>query len=255
MEKPTGPEQADSKDNLAPRVVVSQPMFFPWYGLLEQIKLCDSFVFYDDVQYSKGSFSNRVQVKTPQGVRWLTVPLRDVHLGQNINKVSINNQKNWQKSLTNTLQQAYAKSPYKHEMLSLVESVFCRQYDSLCELSMASMTALLDYFDLAKHVEFYISSHMNVQGSSTQRVLDICQQLKAISYLTGHGAKHYLQHELFETAGIEVHYMDYGLHPYIQQNGEFTPYVSALDLIANCGKNGISHISGGEIPWRQFIHT
>lgn len=38
-------------------------MFFPWVGFLEQLKLVDVYVFYDDVQFSKGSFTNRVQVK------------------------------------------------------------------------------------------------------------------------------------------------------------------------------------------------
>jgi hypothetical protein len=39
-------------------VVISQPMFFPWVGMLEQLKLADTYVHYDDVQFEKGSFSN-----------------------------------------------------------------------------------------------------------------------------------------------------------------------------------------------------
>ena len=45
-------------------VVISQPMFFPWVGMFEQIALADVYVHYDDVQFSKGSFTNRVQLKT-----------------------------------------------------------------------------------------------------------------------------------------------------------------------------------------------
>ena len=45
------------------KVVISQSMFFPWVGFLEQLKLADVYVFYDDVQFSKGSFTNRVRVK------------------------------------------------------------------------------------------------------------------------------------------------------------------------------------------------
>lgn len=45
------------------KVVISQSMFFPGWVLLEQLKLADLYVFYDDVQFSKGSFTNRVQVK------------------------------------------------------------------------------------------------------------------------------------------------------------------------------------------------
>ncbi|MBC8123824.1 MAG: WbqC family protein, partial [Gemmatimonadaceae bacterium] len=56
-------------------VVISQPMLFPWIGMFEQICLADVYVHYDDVQFSKGSFSNRVQVKSASGSKWITVPL------------------------------------------------------------------------------------------------------------------------------------------------------------------------------------
>ena len=52
-------------------VVISQPMYFPWIGIFEQIRLADVFVFYDDVQFTRG-FINRVQYKTPQGTGWIT---------------------------------------------------------------------------------------------------------------------------------------------------------------------------------------
>src|SRR5690242_11364734 len=70
-------------------VVISQPMFFPWVGMLEQLRLADTYVHYDDVQFEKGSFSNRVQIKTQAGVKWLTVPLRDKKLGQRILDVQV----------------------------------------------------------------------------------------------------------------------------------------------------------------------
>ena len=55
-------------------VVVSQSMYFPWRGLLDQIRQADVFVYYDDVQLVRG-FCNRVHVKTLQGYKWITVPL------------------------------------------------------------------------------------------------------------------------------------------------------------------------------------
>ncbi|NBX37756.1 MAG: hypothetical protein EBR10_11170, partial [Planctomycetes bacterium] len=49
------------------RIVISQSMYFPWVGFLEQMSLADIFVVYDDVQFSKGSFTSRVQAKTAAG--------------------------------------------------------------------------------------------------------------------------------------------------------------------------------------------
>ena len=74
------------------KAVISQPMYFPWVGMFEQVRLCDIFVYYNDVQFSKGSFTNRVQIKAPnnEGFKWLTVPLKDLKLGSLINKTYIN---------------------------------------------------------------------------------------------------------------------------------------------------------------------
>ncbi len=70
------------------RVLITQSFLFPWVGLLEQVRLCDICVHYDDVQFSKGSFTNRVQLKLADGSRWMTVPLANFHLGQLINQSS-----------------------------------------------------------------------------------------------------------------------------------------------------------------------
>src|SRR5690606_29856763 len=89
---PMNPERSDTQPRGVKKplvIVISQPMYFPWVGQLEQLRLADTFVFYDDVQFSKGSFSNRVQIKTEAGMRWMTVPLKDLHLGQLINGVAL----------------------------------------------------------------------------------------------------------------------------------------------------------------------
>src|SRR5208283_4588627 len=123
---------------------------------------------------------------------------------------------------------------------------------SLAELSKASTMALIDYFGLRHDKKFYDSSALKTPGTSTQRLIDLCLHLNAKSYLTGHGAKHYLEHERFETLGIDVNYINYGLKEYTQVNGTFTPYVTALDLVANCGKEGSAFITGLSVPWRVF---
>lgn len=240
-------------ETVSNRVVISQPMYFPWVGILEQVRLSNVFVHYEDVQFTRGSFSNRVQVKTEAGMRWLTVPLKNHILGQLINEVEIDYRTDWQRSHRDILKQAYAKSEHKAEMLDLVDEVFSQRYDSLAELSKVSMMGLIRYFGLEDGRTFIDSPDLGIAGSSTQRVIDICVRLKAASYITGHGARNYLEHEAFEAQGIDVDYIGYGLSPYKQLHGPFTPYVTALDLVANCGKDGVHHIAGKQIPWREFI--
>lgn len=235
------------------RVVISQPMYFPWIGMLQQIRLCDIYVYYDDVQFSRGSFFNRVQIKTAQGIRWLTVPLGGFKLGQSINEVKIDNNRDWQSSQRSQLQQAYADTPFYLDMLNVVDGVFAKDYKYIGELAIASTNALTQYYLSTESKKFLLSSTMNIHGASSKRVIEICSALCAKTYLTGHGARNYLDHEGFEKEGIDVAYINYALEPYPQLHGEFTPYVSSLDLIANCGKDGLKLIQGAPVNWRDFI--
>lgn len=228
-------------------------MYFPWVGLMEQVRLADIFVHYDDVQYARGFF-NRVQVKTPGGTQWMTIPLKDMHRGQKIDEVIIDDRIDWRDQHRNLLQQNYHMAPFKHDMLALVDSVFCQSFTTLAEVSRASTLALANYFGLEKNREFILSKSLGIDGKSSKRLLDISLALGAHTYITGHGAKNYLDHGIFEDVGIEVHYMQYRQLPYQQLHGAFTPYVTSLDLIANCGRDGTHLIQSEAIHWKNFIH-
>jgi len=232
-------------------VAISQPMYFPWVGMMEQMRLADVWVHLDDAQFSKGGFFNRVQIKTDQGTPWLTVPLAESKLGQQLIETQMAKH-DWQRKHLASLSQAYAVAPHADEMLALAETVLRNETESLAALSVASMEALARYFNLLpENIQW--SSRMDVFGTGSARVLAICQTLGAERYVTGHGAREYLDHESFETAGIRVEYLDYAKQPYPQLHGAFTPFVSALDLAANCGRAGREVIASGTVYWKDFV--
>lgn len=228
-------------------------MFFPWVGLFEQIRQADVYVHYGDVQFSKGGFSNRVQVKTPQGIRWLTVPLEGRALGQSIEETRINRRIDWRSQHLGMLRGAYARAPYFREMLQLVDAVYSRSWRSIGELSRASIEILCGYFGLDAGCRFVDVRDLGIAGASSRRVRDIVAALGGRRYVTGWGASSYLDHGLFEDAAIRVEYMEYQKLPYPQLHGEFTPYVSALDLAANAGREGRNYIRSGTSYWKSWM--
>lgn len=239
-----------------PCVVISQPMYFPWRGLFEQIRLADIYVDYNDVQFARGGFVNRVQIKTEHGIRWLTVPLQAQKLGQLIREVRIDAGRNWQGEQLNQVRNAYRKAPFLKETLQLMEQVFEHRPVHLGELAQSSIDAVLDFYPTLRGGKRFLDSHrLAIPGNSTARVKSICESLEARTYLTGHGARHYFDHELLEDASISVRYIQYSLKPYPQLHGAFTPYVSMLDLIANCGAEGIQYLGGTSVSWQDFLST
>ena len=229
-------------------------MYFPWVGMLEQIQLADIFVFYNDVQFSRGFF-HRVQIKTAQGTPWITIPLRDYHRGQLIADVTVDNRQDWRQKHLALLAAAYRQAPFRDEMLKLVDRVFAMPLSTLAQVSRASMMGLANYFSLLPGRRFVDSESLQAQGSSSQRLCSIVTELQSKVYVTGHGARNYLDHDLFGRNRIAVEYMRYECHPYPQLHGRFTPYVSALDLVANCGREGARYIVSGTQPAREFVET
>lgn len=236
------------------RVVISQSMLFPWVGLLEQIRLADIFVHYDDVQFSKGSFVNRVQIKSPGGVRWMTIPLHNLRLGQSIEEIQVAPASQWQKKHMDLLRRSFHNAPYADDALKIAEEIYQSETPYLGAIARTSVLALAHYFRLDINTRFVGIKELRIPGSSSERVLTVVKHLKGDEYITGHGAARYLNHELFEKTGVKVEYMNYGCTPYPQLHGPFTPYVSSLDLIANCGPAGIKYICSNTTPWRDYLN-
>lgn len=233
------------------KVVVSQPFYLPWPGLFDQIRQADLFVHYDDVQLPQGrSFCSRVQIKTRNSLAWLSVPL--VRNSRNmIRDALIDNSKHWRNDHLNNIKESLSKADFYSDALKIISEVFDNQIQNLSDLNIMLIEAISGYLGLK--TKFMVSSSSKISRKSTEKLLELCKENNASSYITGHGAKNYLNHELFEENNIDVRYMQYNIKPYSQFYGEFTPYVTILDLIAHKGPESIQHLQSTTVPWRAFL--
>ncbi len=229
------------------RVVVSQPMYLPWAGLFEQIREADVFVHYDDVQLPRGSsFMTRVQLKQGEKVNWLSVPVLR-RATQTIADARLDTTQRWAARHQRQIHHALAKAPFYALLEPLVDALVGRPWTHLAELNIhltERIAALLGF-----QTRFHRASDFDFDSKSSVRLLDICRHFDADTYVTGHGARNYLDHDLFEAAGVGVEYMDYAIAPY-PQPGEFTPYVTILDLIARTGPDAKTHMRSTTTDWR-----
>jgi hypothetical protein len=228
-------------------------MLFPWVGLYEQLALADVWVHYDDVQFSKGSFVNRVQLKTANGPSWLTVPLANVTLGQAIGDLVLDDRQPWRERHLDQLRRAYDGAPHVDDVLSLVSSVYERAHASAADLFIDAFETVADRLGLLEGRTIVRSSTLGIDGRSWERVLAAVERLDGDVYVTGHGAARYLDPGAFDRAGVEVRYMDYARTPYPQLHGGFTPHVSILDLLANTGPGAADAIRPRTAHWRDFL--
>jgi WbqC-like protein family len=231
-------------------VVINQPMLFPWPGFFEQMMLADTYLYLDDAQFSKGSFTNRVQIKSGQAIRWLSIPLEGSGGFQRIDRLRAAD-RDWREEHLNLLRQAYGGSPFCRDALGLVEAAYSK--DPLCDLLIASIEEIASYLGIGKCQLRKRTASLAFDGKSSERVLGLVRLSGGSRYITGHGAANYLDHGLFESQGVSVEYMSYSKTPWPQGGVPFTPFVSALDLIANTGPRAKEYLRPSTTGWRQFM--
>ena len=92
------------------KVAIHQPHYLPWLGYFAKWASADLFVFLDTVQYEKNGWQNRNRIKTPDGPRWLTVPVK-ARLGMTVSVVPIDTSQPWRARHLRSIENAYAKAP------------------------------------------------------------------------------------------------------------------------------------------------
>lgn len=231
-------------------VVISQPMYFPWPGFFELVATADVFVHLDDVQIADRGFTNRVQLKGAQGITWLTVPLKDRTHRKLISELEAAGDQ-WKAKHRRMIEHALARTPHLADALRLLDAAHAEP--SLLDLLIASIEVPARHLGCWTAREVVRSSALGIASTGSARILDLVRRLGGTRYVTAHGAANYLDHEAFERAGIAVEYIAYSKTPWRQRHGDFTPYVTVLDLIANEGPAASAAIRPATVAWRDFL--
>jgi len=235
--------------NVLKTVVISQPMYFPWPGFMAQMALADVHVWLDDAQFSKGSFTNRIQVRTATGRTWMTIPLAGTGSFQPIAALSAANEK-WRTAHRDLIRQQFKGLPNLDDAIAIFDRAL--GHLNLVDVLIASCEEPARYLRVLP-MEIARTSTLEIRGDSWRRVLDIVLAFRGTRYVTGHGAANYLDCEAFETAGVTVEFMDYAPRPWSNHREPFDPYVTILEPIAHDGRNAAMSLNPKTIGWRDFM--
>lgn len=222
-------------------VAIHQPQYLPYPGFFHKILHSDIFVVLDDVQFQKGGVQNRNKIKTSQGWQWITVPV--LHRSdQLISEVQINEQVPWQRKHISALETNYAPSQFFESLKVSLEQELSQQWKALSDLNVRLVRWVMDVLKIDTRLEF--SSTFEKTGDSTQRLLQLCQQVGGTRYLSGSGGKEYMDLDVFQSGGVEVIWQDFTCPVYEQLFPEagFLPNLSIIDALFCCGPNFVEKL-------------
>lgn len=227
------------------RVAIMQPTYLPWCGYFALIQAVDVFVFLDSVQFAKRSWQQRNQVKTPQGAQWLSVPVitkgkRD----QLINEVEIDSSCNMTDVHKKSIEMNYSRAPYFKEMGPGVLSCIDPKKTKLVDLNIGIVKFLCGLFGIK--TQLLRSSDLHGCGTKADLLASLCLELGATEYISAPGSKAYLDESTaFAQIGIPIRYFNFHHPVYPQLFGDFLPFMSAIDMIFNCGEHSAELLNQG----------
>jgi len=224
------------------KVAILQSNYIPWKGYFDLISFVDEFILYDDVQFTKNDWRNRNKIKTPDGLKWLTIPVISAgKSSQKINETQIY-RNDWMQKHWKSLSFNYGKAKYFDEISSWLEPIYSKKnYMNISELNRTFILAINDYLGINTVISNSLDYDL-INGQS-ERLISLCNQAGASEYVSGPSAKNYLNEELFQKGDINVVWFEYKDYPeYSQLWGEFNHNVSILDLLFNTGKESSKYM-------------
>ena len=227
------------------RVAILQSNYIPWKGYFDIIGSVDAFVLYDDMQYTKNDWRNRNKIKTQNGLQWLSIPVRQESLHQKINETIIMDAK-WASNHWKSIAQSYAKAPYFKTYKEQFEALYKGATQThLSEINRYFIDAISSILGIKTKI--YDSREFVLADGKSERLLALCQDLGATTYLSGPAAKDYLDESIFKAANIAVEWMDYSHYmPYHQLFPPFEHGVSVIDVIFNEGINAKNFLKSSQ---------
>lgn len=223
-------------------ISIHQPAYIPWLGYFDKMAKSDVHVFLDDAEYSKNNLFNRNKIKTPGGWMWLTIP---VYYKSNklICETEIDNHLNWSKKHWNALRTNYGRTKYFKEYSQILETFYLMEWEYLSDITISMNKTIASMLGI--DVKFVKSSEIEVSGRGNEMLINLCKALGGDTYLSGQGAKAYMDDSLFLANGVKVVYQEFNHPIYEQLWGEFIPNLSIVDFLFNCGADEFKRIIKG----------
>nr|URC17110.1 MAG: WbqC-like protein [Lokiarchaeota virus Ratatoskr Meg22_1012] len=229
-----------------------QPIFLPYLGFWSKMKRSDVFVLMDCYPANfgdKNKFDNRnkIRIGTEKGWQYITVPI--IHTGKQMrfNEIKIDNTQNWQRKILRALEVNYGKAKYFKKYYKYIKRVLCAENKRLSELNIKLIFLIKNWLDIKSYVIVQSGGRWRYSerkkedlkylfGSASDKIVQLCYNLKIDHFLFGADGKNYADMDLFEREGIEISFQEYE-HPVYEQVYEpFIPQMSVIDALFNIGE-------------------
>ena len=216
------------------KIAIMQPYMFPYIGYFQLIKSVDTFVFYDDVNFTKKGFINRNNLLFNNKKHGFTIPCKAVSQNKQINEIQVDASSKALEKLEASIIIHYKKAPFFDEVMPLLIDFFKvkKTYDSIADMAICSVTLVAEYLNMG--TRFEVSSKTYGQTDhlkKADRLIAIASLAQANTYINAIGGQELYTREAFLDQDIELKFIESKAVNYLQFNNKFVPWLSIIDVM------------------------
>lgn len=216
------------------KVGIMQPYFLPYLGYWQLMNAVDTYVIYDNIEFTKNSWIRRNRILSSGTDKMFSLPLkkdsdyldvRDRYLDETYDSE--------RKKLVNLIANSYKKAPMFETVFPIIKDIIEYPDQNLFSYIYYSVERIREYLGIRSNL--VVSSTINIDWDlkGKDKVLAICKYFGADEYYNSiNGVPLYEPFRgEFEAAGIELCFPKMRDIAYPQFKNEFVPYLSIIDVM------------------------
>lgn len=212
---------------------IMQPYIFPYLGYFQLLHAVDTFVVYDDVGFIKQGWINRNSILLNGNKYQFTIPIQNISSNNKIKETFISDKPHkWEQKFLETIVHAYKKAPFFDNVFQLAEALIKGSAGkSLGALAFESLETVIKYLSIDVKIIRSPSIFNNNHLSNEARVIDICIQCNAKTYINALGGRELYNASYFNEKGIQLLFLRPANISYRQFENIFIPSLSIIDVM------------------------
>lgn len=213
-------------------LAIMQPYLFPYIGYWQLINTVDTFVIYDNIQFSKKGWFHRNNILLNGKKTLFSIPLKkDSDSLDVVDRFISDDAYKEINKIIRQIEIAYKKAPYFVDVFPMIKEILENDERNLFKYIYSSVLKIRDYLEI--DTKIIISSTIDIDHSlkSQDKVIALNKVLNATRYINPIGGTELYDFEKFQKENIELAFLNSNVPGYNQFEKEFVPYLSIIDVL------------------------
>ena len=221
-----------------------QPYIFPYIGYYQLIDAVDQFIIFDDVNFIKRGWINRNHILLNKNKHLFSIPLSKSSQNKLICDIKVNFPEKERKAFLRTISNAYKRAPYFVDVYTMLEEIIYYEDEDLTSYLHNSLLKTCQYIGIKVNMQRSSKIHYNRLLDAETKIIDICNNLSAVTYINLPGGRDLYNKEIFTKNGMELKYIHslFDEIKYKQYSNEFIDNLSCIDFMMFNDKDNLSNL-------------